>query len=201
MYEHLIGYVKKDDFSPTIFSNLLDSYYIASFDKKFLNKILKNQAKNEIMELDYSCLKLEEIFEVLNGIYCQNTPLKYASEMYETGKLHKLIQRLEELDVEPPKGEFDNRKYYQLRNLIILACQSSAFTKNRIIIDFDGNIKFYIDSKELPEVKRNCNFKDKLELWKYLRAIEKNLWIKILEPEHDCYWVIYPEERLLDILK
>ena len=200
MYEELIEYVKKDDFSPTIFSNILDSYFITCFDNKILDNLLKEQNKTEIKELCYSKLKLGEIFAVLCGIYHQNKPLKYANDMWQSGKLKEVIYRLQELDVAPADSTFDERKYYQFRNLIIEACRCSAFTKNRIIIDFDGTIRFYLDKKDLPEIKRNSNFKNKFELWEYLHAIEKKNWINIFEPEYDDYWVIYPGERLLKIL-
>ena len=201
MYKEIVNYVKKADFSPTIFSCILDDYNVMDIKSRILKKIFKNQGKTDIMQLDYSNLKLEEIFAVLSGIYGQETPLKYVSDMWESGKLRQVCDRIEELDYELSKNEFDDRKYYHLRNLIINSCKYSAFSKNRIILDFDGTIKYFADKKDLPEVKINCNFKDKFELFKYLIAIEKRLWINILEPELYEYWVIYPGKRLLEILK
>jgi len=201
MYQDLIKYINGTDFSPTIFSGMLDSFFISYFDEALLDKILIEQEKKEIKELDYSILKLEEIFAVLNGIYKYNPPLAYCTEMWKMGKLGEIANRLTILDVSPKLGEFDDRKYYYFRNLIILASQESGFTQHRLILSFDGKLRFFSKKKDLSEIIIDTPVNDKKEIWKYLKALQMRHWIEIFEPEIKDYWIIYPNKRLLKLIE
>lgn len=68
---------------------------------------LKKQGKKEIEELDFSKLSLREIFGALDGIYSKACSLAYPSQMYSTGVLASIADRLEQLDKSPEKGGFD----------------------------------------------------------------------------------------------
>lgn len=201
MYEEIIEYVKKDDFSPTIFSNFMDSLFIFDYNaEENIKVILANQGKAEIAELDYSKLTLKEIFSVLTNIYQQAYNLVYPSMMYKTGNLAKIMDRLQELDHAPKNKGFDDRKYLYLRNLIIKATTASAFTKHRVIIEYSGLLWFYIDNKALERADVQINYLDEIELHKYMEALMKNGWIFTFEPEYDAKWIVYPDKRLQKLI-
>jgi len=204
MYKELINYVKTADFSPSIFYNLLDSDYIMSYyNPKIMTNILKKQNKNsleDIIDLDYSLLNLEEVLTLLYCIYHVNNNLSYPSKMYNDGKLEKIMDRLSILDDDKKYKKFDDRIYFKLRNLFIKSSLYTAFTNNRFIISFDSHLKFYENSKNLNFVDIYLDLTH-FSLKQYLFALKENKWIKIYEPEYENYFVIYPDVKLQKIIK
>lgn len=80
-----------------------------------------------IYDINYSVLNLSDTIAVLNAIYLQDDNLACPSKMFGNGKLYMIADRLEGLDVLPEKGKFDDRKYYKIRNLLLMAMKASAF--------------------------------------------------------------------------
>ena len=116
--------------------------------------------------------------------------------MFSSVKLELIADRLAELDVPPKNGDYDDRMYYRLRNLMLMAMTSSAFTRHRLLVYGSNNeLRFFNECKELNEVKIKLSTENFGETMKYLFAIEKRKWIKILEPEFSEKIVIYPGER------
>lgn len=204
MYKELINYVKTADFSPSIFYNFLDSDYIMSYyNPKIMTNILKKQNKTsfeDIIDLDYSKLNLEEVLTLLNCIYKVNYNLSYPSKMYKEGKLELLIDRLAALDDDKKYKKFDDRIYLKLRNLFIKSSLYTAFSDNRFIVSFDSHLKFYEKSKNLNFVDIYLDLTH-FSLKQYLFALSENKWIKIYEPEYENYFVIYPDVKLQKIIK
>ena len=198
MYKKVINYIRaKDKFSPTIFYDILaGEYMIDHYALKKVEKILKKQQVKSIYDIDYSALNLPDTLAVLYAIYLQDNNLVCPSEMFKSGKLSLIADRLEELDVPPESGDFDDRMYYRLRNLMLMTMTSSAFTRHRLLVYGSNNeLRFFNECKELNEVKIKLSTENFGETMKYLFAIEKRKWIKILEPEFSEKIVIYPGER------
>ena len=81
-----------------------------------------------------------------------------------------------------------------------MAMRASAFTGHRLIVNFQNELLFFNDSKELNEVRINFQSENFDETLKYLHAIADRKWIKIFEPEFVEYYVIYPGERIENML-
>lgn len=121
--------------------------------------------------------------------------------MYSTGVFAPIAYRLEQLDKSPEKGGFDERKYLHIRNLLIAACDASAFKKNRLILDpHEGIIMVYAGENNLVKNDVRLNAGSKLETWTYLNAVIKNKWITIYEPEYEHFYIIFPDERMKEVL-
>lgn len=198
MYEEIINYIRaKDKFSPTIFYDILaGEYMIDHYALQKVEKILKKQQVESIYDIDYSVLNLPDTLAVLYAIYLQDNNLICPSEMFKRGKLSLIADRLEELDVPPESGDFDDRMYYRFRNLMLMAMTSSAFTRHRLLVYGSNNeSRFFNECKELNEVKIKLSTENFGETMKYLFAIEKRKWIKILKPEFSEKIVIYPGDR------
>ncbi len=112
-----------------------------------------------IYDINYSVLNLSDTIAVLNAIYLQDDNLACPSKMFGNRKLYMIADRLEGLDVLPEKGKFDDRKYYKIRNLLLMAMKASAFTKHRLIANFQNELLFFNDCKELNEVRINLKQK------------------------------------------
>ena len=197
MYEEVINYIRdKDNFSPTIFYDILAGEFMLDCHAlKKVEKVMQKQGVNSIYDIDYSVLNLPDTLAVLYAIYLQANNLVCPSEMFKSGKLSLIADRLEELDVPPESGDFDDRMYYRLRNLMLMAMTSSAFTRHRLLVYGNNNeLRFFNECKELNEVKIKLSTENFGETMKYLFAIEKRKWIKILEPEFSEKIVIYPGE-------
>lgn len=167
---------------------------------KKVEKIMQKQGVNSIYDIDYSVLNLADTLAVLYAIYLQDNNLVCPSKMFSSGKLALIADRLEELDIPPKNGDFDDRMYYRLRNLLVAAMQSSAFTRHRLLVYGSNNeLRFFNECKELNEVKIKLSTENFGETMKYLFAIEKRKWIKFLEPEFSEKIVIYPGERAKSI--
>lgn len=123
MYEKVINYIRaKDKFSPTIFYDILAGEYIIDHCAlKKVEKVLKKQQVGSIYDIDYPVLNLPDTLAVLYAIYLQDNNLVGPSEMFKSGKLSLIADRLEELDIPPKNGDFDDRMYYRLRNLLVAA--------------------------------------------------------------------------------
>lgn len=76
-----------------------------------------------------------------------------------------------------------------------MAMKASAFTKHRLIANFQNELLFFNDCKELNEVRINFETEDFGETLIYLSAVSDKKWIKIFEPEFTEYNIIYPGER------
>lgn len=197
MYENVIRFIRnKEGFSPTIFYDLLCGAFLTDFlaDKK-LQKILKKQGKADIYSIDYMQLDLGEVIAVLNAIYMQANNLVCPSKMFSSGKLDIIADRLEQLDVAPENGKFDERMYYYCRNLVLTAMGATAFTKHRLLFNQDNKLHFFNDCKELNEVKVMFATKDFAKTMYYLEAAKMRKWIRIFKPDHCDYYVLYPGER------
>ena len=197
MYEEVINYIRdKDNFSPTIFYDILAGEFMLDCHAlKKVEKVMQKQGVNSIYDIDYSVLNLADTLAVLYAIYLQDNNLVCPSKMFSSGKLALIADRLAELDVPPKNGDFDDRMYYRLRNLLVAAMQSSAFTRHRLLIYSNNELRFFNESKELNEVKIKLPTENFFETMKYLFAIEKRKWIQIFEPEYSKDKVIYPGER------
>lgn len=156
---------------------------------------MQEQGVNSIYDIDYSVLNLADTLAVLYAIYLQDNNLVCPSEMFKSGKLSLIADRLEELDVSPKNGDFDDRVYYRLRNLMVMAMKAPAFTRHRLLIYSNNELRFFNEFKELNEVKIKLPTENFFETMKYLFAIEKRKWIQIFEPEYSKDKVIYPGER------
>lgn len=204
MYQSVIEFMRKDEenFSAGILYDLLQHSFMTDYSHGHnLKNALKKQGKKEIEELDFSKLSLREIFGALDGIYSKACSLAYPSQMYSTGVFASIADRLEQLDKSPEKGGFDERKYLHIRNLLIAACDASAFKKNRLILDPDeGIITFYAGANNLVKNDVRLNAGSKLETWTYLNAVIKNKWITIYEPEYEHFYIIFPDERMKEFL-
>ena len=99
------------------------------------------------------------------------------------------------MDIPPKNGDFDDRMYYRLRNLLVAAMRSSAFTRHRLLIYSNNELRFFNECKELNEVKIKLPTENFFETMKYLFAIEKRNWILIFEPDYSEDKVIYPGDR------
>lgn len=117
------------------------------------------------------------------------------SKMFSSGKLGIIADRLEQLDVAPTKGKFDERKYFYCRNLVLMAMGATAFTRHRLILQQDNKLHFFNDCKELNEVKVEFATKDFAETMYYLEAAHERKWMLICEPDYCDYYVLYPGER------
>ena len=198
MYEEVINYIRdKDKFSPTIFYDILAGEFMLDCHAlKKVEKVMQKQGVNSIYDIDYSVLNLADTLAVLYAIYLQDNNLVCPSKMFSSGKLALIADRLAELDVPPKNGDYDDRMYYRLRNLMLMAMTSSAFTRHRLLVYGSNNeLRFFNECKELNEVKIKLSTENFGETMKYLFAIEKRKWIKILEPEFSEKIVIYPGER------
>lgn len=162
---------------------------------------MQKQGVNSIYDIDYSVLNLPDTLAVLYAIYLQDNNLVCPSEMFKSGKLSLIADRLEELDVPPKNGDFDDRVYYRLRNLMVMAMKASAFTRHRLLVYGSNNeLRFFNECKELNEVKIKLSTENFGETMKYLFAIEKRKWILIFAPEYSEDKVIYPGERVKQLL-
>ena len=181
MYEEVINYIRdKDKFSPTIFYDILAGEFMLDCHAlKRVEKVMQKQGVNSIYDIDYSVLNLADTLAVLYAIYLQDNNLVCPSKMFSSGKLALIADRLEELDIPPKNGDFDDRMYYRLRNLLVAAMQSSAFTRHRLLIYSNNELRFFNESKELNEVKIKLPTENFFETMKYLFAIEKRKWIQI----------------------
>ena len=198
MYEEVINYIRdKDKFSPTIFYDILAGEFMLDCHAlKKVEKVMQKQGVNSIYDIDYSVLNLADTLAVLYAIYLQDNNLVCPSKMFSSGKLALIADRLAELDVPPKNGDYDDRMYDRLRNLMLMAMTSSAFTRHRLLVYGSNNeLRFFNECKELNEVKIKLSTENFGETMKYLFAIEKRKWIKILEPEFSEKIVIYPGER------
>ena len=197
MYEEVINYIRdKDNFSSTIFYDILAGEFMLDCHAlKKVEKVMQKQGVNSIYDIDYSVLNLADTLAVLYAIYLQDNNLVCPSKMFSSGKLVLIADRLEELDIPPKNGDFDDRMYYRLRNLLVAAMQSSAFTRHRLLIYSNNELRFFNESKELNEVKIKLPTENFFETMKYLFAIEKRNWIRIFEPDYSEDKVIYPGER------
>lgn len=128
-------------------------------------------------------------------IYMQANNLVCPSKMFSSGKLDIIADRLEQLDVAPENGKFDERMYYYCRNLMLTAMGATAFTKHRLLFNQDNKLHFFNDCKELNEVKVMFATKDFAKTMYYLEAAKMRKWIRIFEPDHCDYYVLYPGER------
>lgn len=202
MYEEIVKFIRdKNRFSPTILYDILRSeYMIDYFALQKTEKVMQRQKVNSIYDINYSILNLSDTIAVLNAVYLQDNNLVCPSKMFNNGKLFLIANRLDQLDIPPINGAFDDRKYYKIRNLLLMAMRASAFTGHRLIVNFQNELLFFNDSKELNEVRINFQSENFGETLKYLHAIADRKWIKIFEPEFVEYYVIYPGERIQNML-
>ena len=197
MYESIIKFIRnKEQFSPTILYNILEGEFMLDhYALQKTEKVMQQQKVQSIYDINYLVLNLSDTIAVLNAIYLQENNLMCSSKMFSSGKLSVIADRLEALDVLPEKGKFDDRKYYKIRNLLLMAMKSSAFTKHRLIANFRNELLFFNDCKELNEVRINFETENFGETLIYLSAVSDKKWIKIFEPEFTEYIIIYPGER------
>lgn len=105
MYEEVVNFIRKKQFSPTILYNILESeYMIDYFALQKTEKVIKKQNVHSIFEINYSVLNLSDTIAVLNAIYLQESNMACPSKMFNDGKLSLIANRLEQLDVPPAKG-------------------------------------------------------------------------------------------------
>ena len=151
MYEEIVKFIRdKNRFSPTILYDILRSeYMIDYFALQKTEKVMQRQKVNSIYDINYSILNLSDTIAVLNAVYLQDNNLVCPSKMFNDGKLFLIANRLDQLDIPPINGAFDDRKYYKIRNLLLMAMRASAFTGHRLIVNFQNELLFFNDSKEL----------------------------------------------------
>lgn len=135
MYEEIVKFIRdKNRFSPTILYDILRSeYMIDYFALQKTEKVMQRQKVNSIYDINYSMLNLSDTIAVLNAVYLQDNNLVCPSKMFNDGKLFLIANRLDQLDIPPINGAFDDRKYYKIRNLLLMAMRASAFTGHRLI--------------------------------------------------------------------
>ena len=196
MFESIINYIenKKDDFSLTIFYEVLSPYIDITFENT-IQDIYKKQAVSSIDDINIQSLNWREILAVFTVIYHQNNNLKYPRQKFEDGTFEKLAQRLKTLDKKPKESNFDDRKYYVLKNVIVNACHESQLKNDSILFHKSGTITFPV-SRHFDNVEINLLYiGTPIELkFTYFDALEKNGWIMMYET-HNEFEVIRGGER------
>ena len=196
MFESVVGYIEKekDDFSLTIFYDILSPYIDITFEST-VQGIYKKQSVSSIDDIDIQSLNWREILAVFTAIYHQDNNLKYPRQKSEDGTFEKLAQRLKALDKQPKESSFDDRKYYVLKNLIVNACHESQLKNDSVLFYKNGTITFPV-SRHLDNVEIDLLYiGTPTELkFTYFDALEKNGWIMMYET-HNEFEVIRGGEK------
>ena len=196
MFESVVSYIEKekDDFSLTIFYDILSPYIDITFEST-VQGIYKKQSISSIDDIDIQSLNWREILAVFTAIYHQDNNLKYPRQKSEDGTFEKLAQRLKALDKQPKESSFDDRKYYVLKNKIVNACHESQLKNDSILFHKNGTITFPV-SRHLDNVEINLLYiGTPTELkFTYFDALEKNGWIMMYET-HNEFEVIRGGEK------
>ena len=196
MFESVVSYIEKekDDFSLTIFYDILSPYIDITFEST-VQGIYKKQSVSSIDDIDIQSLNWREILAVFTAIYHQDNNLKYPRQKSEDGTVEKLAQRLKTLDKQPKESSFDDRKYYVLKNLIVNACHESQLKNDSVLFYKNGTITFPV-SRHLDNVEIDLLYiGTPTELkFTYFDALEKNGWIMMYET-HNEFEVIRGGEK------
>ena len=196
MFENVVSYIEKqkDDFSLTIFYDILSPYIDITFEST-VQGIYKKQSISSIDDIDIQSLNWREILAVFTAIYHQDNNLKYPRKKSEDGTFEKLAQRLKALDKQPKESSFDDRKYYVLKNLIVNACHESQLKNDSVLFYKNGTITFPV-SRHLDNVEIDLLYiGTPTELkFTYFDALEKNGWIMMYET-HNEFEVIRGGEK------
>ena len=196
MFESIVSYIedKKDDFSLTIFYDILSPYIDIAFESTIQN-IYKKQSVSSIDDINIQSLNWKEILAVFTAIYHQDNNLKYPRQKSEDGTFEKLAQKLKSLDEQPKESDFDDRKYYVLKNIIVNACHESQLKNDSVLFYKNGTITFPV-SRHLDNVEIDLLYiGTPIELkFTYFDALEKNGWIMMYET-HNEFEVIRGGEK------
>lgn len=187
MFESIIDYIenKKDGFSLTIFYDILFPYIDITFENT-IRDIYKKQAVSSIDDISIQSLNWREILAFFTAIYHQDNNLKYPRQKFEDGTFEKLAQRLKSLDKQPQESNFDDRKYYVLKNVILNACHESQLKNDSILFHKNGTITFPV-SRHIDNIEIDLtNLGTPKELrFTYFEALEKNGWIMMYETHNE----------------
>ena len=91
MFESIVSYIedKKNDFSLTIFYDILSPYIDITFEST-VRDICKKQSVSSIDDINIQSLNWREILAVFTAIYHQDNNLKYPRQKSEDGTFEKL---------------------------------------------------------------------------------------------------------------
>ena len=196
MFESVVSYIEKekDDFSLTIFYDILSPYIDITFEST-VQGIYKKQSVSSIDDIDIQSLNWREILAVFTAIYHQDNNLKYPRQKCDDGTFERLAQRLKTLDNQSKEDRFDDRKYYVLKNIIVNACHESQLKNDSILFNKNGTITFptsrHLDNVEIDLLYIGTPTELKFT---YFDALEKNGWIMMYET-HNEFEVIRGGEK------